>query len=420
MVPPAPVRFSTTMVCPSSCESCSNTMRGMMSVELPAAKGTMACNGFAGQLCAPASVVANESMKAGTSIRQIGLMTTSLVVTDSTGSRNYSSNTLSLWTLCLRGISLPPMDLRHLRTFVTVAEQGTVSRAAVRLGIAQPALSRQIQDLEDELRIRLFDRIRRRLVLTGEGEQLLGHCRGILGAVGSLTEQTELLRRPDAGVLKVAATPQTIDGVLSVFLARYARRRPNVLIKLTEAVGASLISLLERGEVHVAISTAGAIQASSHLLETIWLPSLEFVAACSRAIKLTNDTTMDVRGLAAHRLLLLDSSFAVRAAFDAACRVAEFKPNMRLKAGLPTRYWRSPRPATGSRLCHRCCQLIATICKSSASPSGESRCASLMRSRGISDGRCRLQRMISAGHCWPTFETCFRSRGRPIPKLPLW
>jgi Bacterial regulatory helix-turn-helix protein, lysR family len=63
----------------------------------------------------------------------------------------------------------------------------------------QPALSRQIKDLEDELRIRLFDRIRRRLVLTGEGEQLLGHCRGILGAVGSLAEQTELLRGPDAG-----------------------------------------------------------------------------------------------------------------------------------------------------------------------------------------------------------------------------
>jgi LysR family nitrogen assimilation transcriptional regulator len=227
------------------------------------------------------------------------------------------------------------MDLRHLRTFVTVAEQGTVSKAAVRLGIAQPALSRQIQDLEDELRVRLFDRIRRRLVLTGEGEQLLGHCRGILGAVGSLTEQTELLRRPDAGVLKVAATPQTIDGVLSLFLARYGRRRPNVQIKLTEAVGTSLISLIERGEVHVAISTAGAIQASGHLLETIWLPSLEFVAAGSRAIKLANDTMMDVRSLASHRLLLLDSSFAVRAAFDAACRVAEFKPNIAFESRTP-------------------------------------------------------------------------------------
>ena len=222
-----------------------------------------------------------------------------------------------------------------MRTFVTVAEQGTVSKASAHLGVAQPALSRQIQDLEVELRIRLFDRIRRRLVLTSEGEQLLGQCRNVLGAVGFFATQAELLRRSDTGVLKVAATPQTIDGVLSVFLARYAKRRPNVQIKLVEAVGASLISLLERGEVHVAISTAGAIQASNHPLETIWLPSLEFVAASNRALKLADEVTMDVRSLAPHPLLLLDSSFAVRAAFDAACRVAVFKPNIAFESRTP-------------------------------------------------------------------------------------
>ena len=227
------------------------------------------------------------------------------------------------------------MDLRHLRTFVAVADHGTVSKASAHLGIAQPALSRQVKDLEGELRIRLFDRVRRRLVLTSEGAQLLTHCRGILGAVGALGEQTELLRRPDAGVLKVVATPQTIDGVLSLFLARYKKRRPNVQIKLTEAVGASLMKMLERGEVHVAISTAGAIEASNHLLETIWLPSLEFVAACHPALKLTNRPIMDVRSLALHPLLLLDSSFAVRAAFDAACRVAEFKANIVFESRTP-------------------------------------------------------------------------------------
>lgn len=228
------------------------------------------------------------------------------------------------------------MDLRHLRTFVTVAREGTVSKASAHLRVAQPALSRQIKDLEDELGIRLFDRIRRRLVLTGEGAQLLEPCRSILGAVGSLTEQTELLRRPDAGVLKVAATPQTIDGVLSAFLARYAKRRPNVQIKLTEAVGASLMALLERGEAHVAITTAGAIQATDHsFFETIWLPPLEFVAACNPALKLADSATIDVRTLAPHPLLLLDSSFAVRVAFDAACHIAEFKPNIAFESRTP-------------------------------------------------------------------------------------
>src|SRR5215831_4561273 len=127
---------------------------------------------------------------------------------------------------------LTPMDLRHLRTFVTVADQGTVSKASVQLRTAQPALSRQLNALEDELGVKLFERIRRRLVLTPAGEQLLAECRTVLGAVHSLSERSQVLRRTDYGVVRVAATPQSIEGVVSTFLARYTRRRPNVRIRL--------------------------------------------------------------------------------------------------------------------------------------------------------------------------------------------
>lgn len=226
------------------------------------------------------------------------------------------------------------MDLRQLRTFVTVADLGTVSKAATRLGIAQPALSRQIKELEADLGLRLFDRIRRRLALTGEGEQLLIDCRNILGATGALTEHAQRLRKPDAGVLKIAGTPQTIDGVLSGFLARYARRRPDVQVQLTEAFGSALPDLVERGEVHFALATAGAIQPGHGALATIRLAHLDFVAAGHPACGLSAGS-MDVRGLRAQPLLLLDTSFAVRAAFDAACRVAQFKPNIRFQSRTP-------------------------------------------------------------------------------------
>ena len=73
------------------------------------------------------------------------------------------------------------MDLKRLRTFVVVADLGTVSKAALRLRISQSALSRQISDLEYEFGFKLFDRIGRRLFLTTRGEQLLGDCRGVLG-----------------------------------------------------------------------------------------------------------------------------------------------------------------------------------------------------------------------------------------------
>ena len=107
------------------------------------------------------------------------------------------------------------MDLRHARTFVTVAELGTVSKAAVRLRIAQPALSRQIGSLEQELGLKLFDRVGRRLVLTGEGEQLLGDCRGLLSLASAIAERAQLLGRGDTGTLRVAASPQFIEGALS-------------------------------------------------------------------------------------------------------------------------------------------------------------------------------------------------------------
>ena len=220
------------------------------------------------------------------------------------------------------------MDLRHLRTFVSVAEQGTVSKAALTLRVAQPALSRQIADLEIELGIRLFDRIRRRLVLTGEGERLLADCRNILSAVNSLGERAEALRRADAGVLRVAATPQMIDGVFSTFLHRYAARFPNVRIKLSEAVGTEPFAKLESGELHLAINFLQTIQAENHEFETFPLPPLDFLAASHESLHLGSRGNIEISKLAAYPLLLLESSFFARRTFDAACRLAGLKPEV--------------------------------------------------------------------------------------------
>ena len=227
------------------------------------------------------------------------------------------------------------MNLRHLRTFVTVAEQGTVSKAALRLRVAQPALSRQINDLEVELRIRLFDRIRRRLVLTGEGERLLADCRNILSAVDSLSERARLLRRPDAGILKVAATPQMIDGVCSTFLHRYAARFPDVQIKLSEAVGPDLLLKLERGELHLGIGSLQGSQAKNHEFGSFPLPAIEFLAAGHASLQLGSAGNIEIDSLASYPLLLLETSFFVRNTFDAACCLAGLKPEIYIESRTP-------------------------------------------------------------------------------------
>jgi DNA-binding transcriptional LysR family regulator len=227
------------------------------------------------------------------------------------------------------------MDLRHLRTFVTVAEQGTVSKASQRLRIAQPALSRQIKDLEEELGLRLFDRVHGRLVLTGEGGQLLGDCRAVLGAAGSFSERAQRLRRADTGILKIAVTPQTLEGVFSTFLHQYAKLQPNVQIKLTEAVGPNLLALVERGEVHITICMMRTIEGDNHPFQSFPLPPIDFLAACHTSLPLGSAGKVDIVKLAPYPLLLLDSSFAIRNTFDAACRLAGLKPNILVESRSP-------------------------------------------------------------------------------------
>src|SRR5436305_7738603 len=85
------------------------------------------------------------------------------------------------------------MELRHLRYFAAVADAGNVSRAARQLRVTQPALSRQIQDLELDLACRLFDRIGRRIVLTKDGDELLERTRRLLADADALRERARAL-----------------------------------------------------------------------------------------------------------------------------------------------------------------------------------------------------------------------------------
>jgi DNA-binding transcriptional LysR family regulator len=227
------------------------------------------------------------------------------------------------------------MDLRHARTFVTVAELGTVSKAALRLRVAQPALSRQIGNLEQELGFKLFDRLGRRLVLTGEGEQLLSDCRGLLNYASAVGERAQLLRRGDTGVLKVAASPQVIEGIFSNFLHRYAERYPNVQVKLTEAIGPDTLAMLERGEVHLGLHLARAVEAGDRRFASHPMVSVELLAACHPPLTIGEGGAIDIRRLAPYPLLLLDARFVFRQTFDAACRLAGLEPNITFESRAP-------------------------------------------------------------------------------------
>jgi len=223
------------------------------------------------------------------------------------------------------------MDTRRLKTFVAVAELGSVSKAAVRLRIGQPALSRQIGDLQQELGLTLFDHVGRGLVLTAEGEQLLADCRRVLADLDAVRERAAVLRGGDRGVLKVAAPPHTIESVLARFLPRYAERFPNVHVQLMEALGPAQTEILERGEAHVGIR----LDQGDPRFDSRVLPPVDALAVAARSLDLGQAGVIDVRGLASYPLLLLDPGYSVRRLFDAACRLADVRPDVLLESRAP-------------------------------------------------------------------------------------
>src|SRR5262249_51114858 len=147
------------------------------------------------------------------------------------------------------------MDLRRLKTFAAVAEHGTVLRAAQVLHITQPALSRQIAGLEQEVGFELFERIGRRLLLTPRGEQFLKDSRSLLAHARALGERAQSLRRGDSGTLRIAASAITTEATFPTFLHRYAALAHDVeLILVEEDDPAKHLDLLERGEVQLSVN----------------------------------------------------------------------------------------------------------------------------------------------------------------------
>jgi DNA-binding transcriptional LysR family regulator len=224
------------------------------------------------------------------------------------------------------------MELRHLRYFVAVADTGTFSQAAVRLRITQPALWRQVHALEAELGVRLFARAGRGVKLTGDGESLLRRSRELLSGVERLGEDARAVRAGDVGCLRVGASPQAIQSILAPFLARYLKSRPGIELHLVEEGAARLPSLVERGEVDVALAL---LLRGGERLERRLLMPVRILAAQSSTYRLSRRATLDVGDFDREPVLLLRHGFGTREMFDAACRVAHVRPHVVLESGDP-------------------------------------------------------------------------------------
>jgi LysR family nitrogen assimilation transcriptional regulator len=145
------------------------------------------------------------------------------------------------------------MDLKQLEYFRHVAELGSFTRAASFLSVVQPALSRQVRQLEVELGQNLFDRNGRGVVLTDAGTRLLEHTRGILMQVGRARQDLEDQRNGDSGHFVLGLPPSLGRSVTVPLVKAFGRLLPNASLATVEGLSAYMLEWLNVGRVDCAL-----------------------------------------------------------------------------------------------------------------------------------------------------------------------
>lgn len=124
------------------------------------------------------------------------------------------------------------MEIRQLNYFIAVAEERHFGRAAKRLHMAQPPLSQQVRQLEEQLGVRLFDRTTRRVDLTAAGQELLNRGRQIVNAIETLTADVYQVGQGAAGVLRVGFSGSATYGVMPLIVRRAKQVLPGLSLTL--------------------------------------------------------------------------------------------------------------------------------------------------------------------------------------------
>ncbi|MEJ0000999.1 MAG: LysR family transcriptional regulator [Verrucomicrobiota bacterium] len=140
------------------------------------------------------------------------------------------------------------MELRHLRYFVVVAEEQNVTRAAERLHVSQPPLSRQIQDLEAELGVELFRRTARSLALTEAGKIFLIEARAVLLRVDKAVETVRMVARRDRGSIRIGYAPSLTAELLPRALRLFEAEGPGVRVALARSLQRGMRAAAGRGQ----------------------------------------------------------------------------------------------------------------------------------------------------------------------------
>lgn len=205
------------------------------------------------------------------------------------------------------------MDLRSLNTFVHVAELGSFSRAAEKLGYSQPTVSVQIRQLEESLEVKLFDRIGHSVRLTVKGHEILSYaqhvchlCQQMQHAAGQIDDAR--------GLIRVATADSLCVPLVRKGFAQLRKHYPNISIELTTAGTAALSRLLDQNEVDIVCTLDSHLYNPNYVIAHEEQIGVHFIVSADSP--LARKTVLTKEDLIQQNLLLTEKGMSYRRLLD--------------------------------------------------------------------------------------------------------
>jgi DNA-binding transcriptional LysR family regulator len=212
------------------------------------------------------------------------------------------------------------MDFRQIKTFLTVVDTGNITRAADILHIVQPAVSRQIKLLEEDLGTNLFERQRHGMVLTENGKLLVNYARRAVLELERARAAITGAQQGIGGLVTLGLLPSTIDTLSGPLLTALARDYPGIQLRLAMGYAGTLLNWLESGEIDAALlygaERSPEIQCVPLIEEPLWVvwsPHIQIKASKAFALK----------DLTKYPVILPSTPHGIRSLVDHACAKAK-------------------------------------------------------------------------------------------------
>lgn len=176
------------------------------------------------------------------------------------------------------GLFSQRIRLRHLHTFVAVAQQGTLGRAAETLNLSQPALSKTLNELEQLTGTRLFERGRLGAQLTLVGEQFLTHAVKVLDTLNSAGQALNRKEGLNNDIVRIGALPTAALGILPTVIGQFHKQQKDITLQVATMNNTMLLAGLKSGEIDIGIGRMSDPELMSGLhYELLFLESLKLV-----------------------------------------------------------------------------------------------------------------------------------------------